>query len=80
MRSKGHYEMREYSIDMLEEEEEHHAQLERRPYPLYPSKAGLKQSFRDVISRLFLSAIIIIAITIIAVSVHLVCAMKDCQE
>ncbi|OAY76988.1 ATP-dependent DNA helicase RecG [Ananas comosus] len=52
MRSKGHYEMREYSIDMLEEEEEHHAQLERRPYPLYPSKAGLKQSFLgDVISR-----------------------------
>ncbi|XP_038983014.1 ATP-dependent DNA helicase homolog RECG, chloroplastic [Phoenix dactylifera] len=52
MRMENHYEMREYNIDMLEEEEEQHAHVERRPYPLYPSKAGLKPDFlRDIISR-----------------------------
>ena len=53
MRMENHYEIREYNIDMLEEEEEQHAHVERRPYPLYPSKAGLKPDFlRDIISRL----------------------------
>ncbi|XP_072959822.1 ATP-dependent DNA helicase homolog RECG1, chloroplastic/mitochondrial isoform X1 [Typha angustifolia] len=52
MRIEDHYEMREYNIDMLGEEEERYAQLERRPYPLYPSKAGLKPNFLgDIISR-----------------------------
>lgn len=53
MRAADHFEMREYSIDRLEEAEEKDAHVEKRPYPLYPSKAGLKPSFlRDVISRL----------------------------
>lgn len=52
MHKEDHYEMREYNIDMLEEEEEQHAHVERRPYPLYPSKAGLKPEFlRDIILR-----------------------------
>lgn len=52
MRIKDHYEMREYTIDMLEEEEESCTHGEARPYPLYPSKGGLKPSFlRDIISR-----------------------------
>ena len=53
MKLKNHYEMREYNIDILEDEEEKHAHLECRPYPLYPSKAGLKPTyFRDIILRL----------------------------
>ncbi|KAM0932971.1 putative DNA helicase [Dioscorea sansibarensis] len=52
MKLKNHYEMREYNIDILEDEEEKHAHLECRPYPLYPSKAGLKPTyFRDIILR-----------------------------
>ncbi|ONK66319.1 uncharacterized protein A4U43_C06F6510 [Asparagus officinalis] len=52
VRPKNHFEMREYSIDRLEEAEEDHAHIEERPYPIYPSKAGLKPSFlRDIISR-----------------------------
>ncbi|KAJ0962808.1 hypothetical protein J5N97_027930 [Dioscorea zingiberensis] len=52
MKSKDHYEMREYNIDILEDEEEKHSHLECRPYPLYPSKAGLKPTFfRDIIAR-----------------------------
>jgi len=53
MRPTDHFEMREYSIDRLEEAEEQHAHVEKRPYPLYPSKAGLKPNFfRDIITRL----------------------------
>uniref|UniRef100_A0A1D1XT19 ATP-dependent DNA helicase recG n=1 Tax=Anthurium amnicola TaxID=1678845 RepID=A0A1D1XT19_9ARAE len=52
LQSEGHYEMREYTIDMLDEEEQMHAHIERRPYPIYPSKAGLKPGFiRDTIIR-----------------------------
>ncbi|KAK1281178.1 DEAD-box ATP-dependent RNA helicase 2 [Acorus gramineus] len=51
-RSEDHYEMTEYSIDMLEEKEESDVRVEGRPYPIYPSKSGLKPSqFRDFISR-----------------------------
>lgn len=50
MHKKDHYEMREYTIDMLDEEKE--SLLEARPYPLYPSKGGLKPNIlRDIISR-----------------------------
>lgn len=50
-----HFEIREYNIDRLEGAEERHAHVERRPYPVYPSKAGLKPSFlRDIIARLAL--------------------------
>lgn len=52
LRSLDHFEMREYSIDRLEEAEESHAHIEKKPYPLYPSKAGLKPRFlRDIILR-----------------------------
>ncbi|XP_020583637.1 ATP-dependent DNA helicase homolog RECG, chloroplastic isoform X2 [Phalaenopsis equestris] len=51
MRSQDHYEMREYNIDLLKEEEQN-LQVDKRPYPLYPSKTGLKPSFlKDTISR-----------------------------
>lgn len=51
MRCEDHYEMREYNIDVVKEEK-HKAQVDKRPYPLYPSKAGLKPSFlKDTISR-----------------------------
>ncbi|XP_058091753.1 ATP-dependent DNA helicase homolog RECG, chloroplastic isoform X9 [Magnolia sinica] len=52
MKKKDHYEMREYTVDKLEEEEESSAHGEGRPYPVYPSKGGLLPSFlRDIISR-----------------------------
>ncbi|MQL84296.1 hypothetical protein Taro_016796, partial [Colocasia esculenta] len=52
LQAEDHYEMREYSIDILDEEEEMHAYTLRRPYPIYPSKAGLKPGFlRNAISR-----------------------------
>lgn len=43
--------MREYNVDTLVEEG--NVNLQRRPFPLYPSKAGLDQKiFSDMISRL----------------------------
>lgn len=52
MRAEDHYEMREYTVDMLGEEDESCPQGEARPYPLYSSKGGLKPSFiGDIISR-----------------------------
>ncbi|WOL02895.1 ATP-dependent DNA helicase [Canna indica] len=51
MRTKDHYEMREYNVDTVEEEELN-ANVQRGPYPLYPSKAGIKPNFlSDIISR-----------------------------
>ncbi|VAI48601.1 unnamed protein product [Triticum turgidum subsp. durum] len=40
--SSGHYDLKEYTIDKLEEEEQQSALLDRKPYPIYPSKAGLE--------------------------------------
>ncbi|XP_044955767.1 ATP-dependent DNA helicase homolog RECG, chloroplastic [Hordeum vulgare subsp. vulgare] len=40
--SSGHYDLKEYTIDKLEEEEQQNALLDRKPYPIYPSKAGLE--------------------------------------
>ncbi|KAH7665975.1 DNA helicase protein [Dioscorea alata] len=37
MKLKNHYEMREYNIEILEDEEEKHAHLECRPYPDVPN-------------------------------------------
>ncbi|OVA01765.1 Helicase [Macleaya cordata] len=52
MTMKDHYEMREYNIDIIENEKESHVHGEGRPYPLYPSKGGLNPNFlREVISR-----------------------------
>ncbi|XP_052144812.1 ATP-dependent DNA helicase homolog RECG, chloroplastic [Oryza glaberrima] len=50
--TKDHYDLREYTIDMLEEEEQQCTLLDRKPYPIYPSKAGLKPSLLSLsISR-----------------------------
>jgi len=40
--ANGHYELKEYTIDGLEGEGEQSSMLDRRPHPIYPSKAGLK--------------------------------------
>ncbi|KAK8916881.1 DEAD-box ATP-dependent RNA helicase 21 [Platanthera zijinensis] len=51
LRCNDHYEMREHNIDVLEESEKN-VQIHKCPYPLYPSKAGLKpQILMDAISR-----------------------------
>ncbi|PPD79120.1 hypothetical protein GOBAR_DD23952 [Gossypium barbadense] len=48
--SKDHYEMREYSIDVLKDENDSSVITKGRPYPIYPSKGGLKPCFlRDII-------------------------------
>ncbi|KAM0910991.1 hypothetical protein ACQ4PT_013850 [Festuca glaucescens] len=39
--SNGHYDLKEYTIDMLEEEQQS-TLPDRKPYPIYPSKAGLE--------------------------------------
>lgn len=52
MRTKDHYEMREYNIDVLEEERDSSLHAKGRPYPIYPSKGGLNPTFlRDIIAR-----------------------------
>lgn len=49
---KNHYEIREYNIDVLEDGKESSFHAEGRPYPIYPSKGGLKPTFlRDIITR-----------------------------
>lgn len=57
MRSKNHYEMREYNMDVLQDEKDPSFCAQGRPYPIYPSKGGLSSNFlRDVISRLDLKS------------------------
>ncbi|KAL2546194.1 DEAD/DEAH box RNA helicase family protein [Forsythia ovata] len=52
MRCKDHFEMREYNIDVLKDEEDSSVYAKGRPYPIYPSKKGLNPDFlRDIISR-----------------------------
>ncbi|RDX63390.1 ATP-dependent DNA helicase-like RECG, chloroplastic, partial [Mucuna pruriens] len=52
MRAKGHYEMREYNIDVLEDGKDLSFCAKERPYPIYPSKGGLNPIFlRDIIAR-----------------------------
>ncbi|XP_071702127.1 ATP-dependent DNA helicase homolog RECG1, chloroplastic/mitochondrial [Rutidosis leptorrhynchoides] len=41
MRTKDHYEMREYSLDLIRDDDDESACAEGRPYPIYPSKGGL---------------------------------------
>ncbi|KAK9052212.1 hypothetical protein SSX86_028840 [Deinandra increscens subsp. villosa] len=41
MRNKDHYEMREYSLDFIRDDDDESACAEGRPYPIYPSKGGL---------------------------------------
>ncbi|XWS69325.1 hypothetical protein CRYUN_Cryun04dG0169500 [Craigia yunnanensis] len=50
--SKVHYEMREYSIDVLKDENDSSVITKGRPYPIYVSKGGLNPNFlRDIIAR-----------------------------
>ncbi|AEC05451.1 DEAD/DEAH box RNA helicase family protein [Arabidopsis thaliana] len=52
LRAEDHFEMREYNIDVLKDEEESSHRAQGRPYPIYPSKGGLNPKFlSDVISR-----------------------------
>ncbi|XP_043693971.1 ATP-dependent DNA helicase homolog RECG, chloroplastic isoform X2 [Telopea speciosissima] len=52
MPKKDHYEMREYNIDVLEDEKKPDIHGDVRPYPLYPSKGGMNPALvRDIISR-----------------------------
>nr|POE92303.1 atp-dependent dna helicase like recg, chloroplastic [Quercus suber] len=52
MRSEGHFEMREYNIDVIQEEQDSSFQAKGRPYPIYPSKGGINPIFlRDTIAR-----------------------------
>ncbi|KAK1577879.1 hypothetical protein Q3G72_025617 [Acer saccharum] len=41
MRTKDHYEMREYNIDVLKDEDDVSLRAKGRPYSIYPSKGGL---------------------------------------
>ena len=55
MRTKNHYEMREYNIDVLEDGKDLSFCVKERPYPIYPSKGGLNPIFlRDIIARFVL--------------------------
>ncbi|XP_021674594.2 ATP-dependent DNA helicase homolog RECG, chloroplastic isoform X2 [Hevea brasiliensis] len=52
MSTNDHYEMREYNIDVLKDDEDSSLCPEGRPYPIYPSKGGLKPNFlRNTIAR-----------------------------
>lgn len=56
MPTKDHYEMREYNIDVLKDENDLSFHAKGRPYPIYPSKGGLNPDvLRDIIAR-FVSA------------------------
>lgn len=50
--ASDHYDIKEFTIDMLEEEEQQSTLLDKKPYPIYPSKAGVDaSSLRRSISR-----------------------------
>ncbi|KAJ9708397.1 hypothetical protein PVL29_000441 [Vitis rotundifolia] len=52
MRTKDHYEMREYNLDLIEDDQDSSVCPNGRPYSIYPSKGGLNSNFlRDIISR-----------------------------
>ncbi|KAL1531935.1 DNA helicase [Salvia divinorum] len=52
MRNKDHFEVREYSIDVVNKEGDSCELAKGRPYPIYPSKKGFNPDvFRDIISR-----------------------------
>ena len=55
MQSEDHYEMREYNIDVLQDEKDVPFYAKERPYPIYPSKKGLTPTFLgDIIARFVL--------------------------
>ncbi|KAL0657683.1 hypothetical protein Bca4012_078268 [Brassica carinata] len=52
LRAGNHFEMKEYNIDVLRDEDESSLSAQGRPYPIYPAKGGLSPKFlSDVISR-----------------------------
>ena len=52
MPAKDHYEMREYIIDVIDDENDSSFHAKGRPYPIYPSRGALKANFlRDIIPR-----------------------------
>ncbi|KAJ4974770.1 hypothetical protein NE237_007944 [Protea cynaroides] len=52
MPKKDHFEMREYNIDVLEDEKKPDIDGHVRPYPLYPSKGGMSPTLlREIVSR-----------------------------
>lgn len=52
MRNKDHYEIREYSLDLIRDDDDESACTEGRPYPIYPSKGGLNPKLLgDIITR-----------------------------
>ncbi|XP_023764076.1 ATP-dependent DNA helicase homolog RECG, chloroplastic isoform X1 [Lactuca sativa] len=52
MRTKDHYEMREYNMDLIRDDDDESACAEGRPYPIYPSKGGLNPKLlSDIIAR-----------------------------
>ncbi|GAB4840403.1 hypothetical protein Ancab_021171 [Ancistrocladus abbreviatus] len=52
MPSENHYEMREYRLDVIQDEHDSSVCVKERPYPIYPSKSGIKPDFFvDIITR-----------------------------
>lgn len=52
LHAEDHFEIREYNIDVLKDEEESSLRVQERPYPIYPAKGVLTPKFiGDVISR-----------------------------
>ncbi|GER48785.1 ATP-dependent DNA helicase family protein [Striga asiatica] len=52
MRITDHFEMREFTIDVVTDKDDSCVLATGRPYPIYPSKKGLNPEFlRDIISR-----------------------------
>ncbi|KAL4569427.1 hypothetical protein LXL04_025063 [Taraxacum kok-saghyz] len=52
MRTKDHYEMMEYNMDLIRDDDDESVCTEGRPYPIYPSKGGLNPKLlRDIIAR-----------------------------
>lgn len=66
MHSKDHFEMREYSIDVVNEDGDSCVFTKGRPYPIYPSKKGLSPEFiRDIISRFASGLLLTISVFLI---------------
>lgn len=52
MRTEYHYEIREYNLDLIQDDGDESTCAEGRPYPIYPSKGGLNPKLLgDIIAR-----------------------------
>lgn len=66
MRTKDHYEMREYNISVLKDEDDASLRARSRPYPIYPSKGSLNSNLiADTIARFTLKTSLIFKYKII---------------